>query len=334
MTTRHAGRGARWRGRAGWAVLAVGLALAGCGAPGPPPQPPRPAPPAPSIVPTPPAPVSPLTGRPADLGLSVVAVKVDNVGASWPHTGLAAADVVYVEPIEGGYTRLVAVYQSQTPEVVGPVRSARRTDLDLLAGYGRPTLAFSGAAPQIARLISGSGLVNGSEPARPGAYFRSGGRPAPHNVFVRPRRLPKGSPPRDIGFRFGPVPGEGRPAARNTARYGRATVRADWLPAERRWGLAIDGQPLVGAGGARPSAATVVWQRTRVRPTGVRDGAGNASPFAETVGSGPVTVLRDGMAFDGTWTRPSREAPTSFTGRSGGPLHFAPGPVWVLLLPR
>ena len=79
----------------------------------------------------------------------VLMVKIDNIGPARPATGLGSADVIYVEPMEGGLTRIAAVFSEHIPSVVGPVRSARQTDYDLLAQYGKPTFAYSGAVPQI-----------------------------------------------------------------------------------------------------------------------------------------------------------------------------------------
>jgi Protein of unknown function (DUF3048) C-terminal domain len=70
-----------------------------------------------------------------------------------------------------------------------------------------------------------------------------------------------------------------------------------------------------------------------VHDAGVRDAAGSPSPFVATVGSGAAVVLRDGLAFTGSWSRPTPDAITTFTLPDGSPLSFAPGPVWVVLVP-
>jgi len=297
-----------------------------------------PAPVAPSLKaePTPaplPPPRSPFTGLPTDLAAPVLAVKIDNVAPARPQTGTTAADLVYVEPVEGGLTRLLAVFQSRIPPVAGPVRSARETDLQLLAGLGAPALAFSGEAPELRPLLATAPVVDASASAMPAAYYRERDRPPPHNVYTRTAALSAGGPPRDIGFQFGALPAGGRATANITARFPSVSISAEWVAAERRWVFGVDGAPLLAAEGGRPGAATVVLQQVVVRDTAIRDAAGAPSPFAESVGAGPAVVLRDGQAFDGTWSRPSPDAPTTFTRPDGAPLTFAPGPVWVLLLP-
>lgn len=281
-----------------------------------------------------PPPVSPFTGLPTDLGAPVLGVKIDNAAAARPQSGLALADVVYVEPVEGGLSRLLAVYQSQIPSVVGPVRSTRASDLELLANVGRPALAFSGAAPAVGALVARAPVLDVSALARPSDYYRDRRRPMPHNLYGDAKALRQGgTPPRDIGFRFGPVPPGGRPVEGTEVRYSATTIGVQWVPSEARWVISMDGAPLTSAAGPRPSAATVVLQRVPVRNTTIRDAAGSPSPFAATVGAGAAVVLRDGLAFTGSWSRPAPDAITTFTLPDGSSLTFAPGPVWVVLVP-
>jgi hypothetical protein len=296
---------------------------------------PRPVPssPPPSPVPSPP-PLSPFTGLPTDLGAPVLGVKIDNAAVARPQTGLAQADLVYIEPVEGGLSRLLAVYQSQVPAVVGPVRSTRASDLEVLANFGRPALAFSGAASQVGALVAHAPVLDVSALARPGDYYRDWRRPMPHNLYGEAKALRQGgTPPRDIGFRFGPTPPGGRPVSEIEARYPATVIGIQWVPADARWVISMDGAPLTATSGPRPTVATVVLQRVRMRATAVRDAAGSRSPFAATVGAGDAVVLRDGLAFAGSWSRPTPEAITVFTRPDGSPLTFAPGPVWVVLVP-
>ena len=287
----------------------------------------------PAPPPSPP-PVSPFTGLPTDLGAPVLGVKVDNASVARPQRGLEQADLVYVEPVEGGLSRLLAVYQSQVPPVVGPVRSTRASDVELLANFGRPALAFSGAAPSVSALVAGAPVLDVSALARPGDYRRDRRRQMPHNLYGDANLLRQGgAAPRDIGFRFGPTPSGGRPVETTGVNYSATAIGVQWLPAEGRWVISMDGAPLTSASGPRPSAATVVLQRVAIRDAGVRDTAGSPSPFAATVGTGDAIVLRDGLAFNGSWSRPTPEAITTFTLPDGSPLTFAPGPVWVVLVP-
>ena len=82
--------------------------------------------------------VSPLTGEPVKALGRVIVAKIDNIVDARPPTNLTSADIVYLLPVEGGLSRIFAVYSSRIPAVIGPVRSARQDDLELLAQFGRP----------------------------------------------------------------------------------------------------------------------------------------------------------------------------------------------------
>ncbi|SFB19979.1 Protein of unknown function [Amycolatopsis marina] len=266
----------------------------------------------------------------------VLAVKLDNVPAARPQTGLSAADTVYVEPVEGRATRLVALYTGKLPAVVGPVRSARETDVQLLAQYGKPVLAYSGSAPELNALLRNAALVRAPAEDLPGAYFRDGGRRMPHNLFVRPDRLPKaekyrGHPP----LLHGRAPPGGVADSRHRVDFGGATYDFTWSGERRRWMVSMGGSPLVSTESGRIGAATVVVQRVDVHAgREIVDVRGNLSPVAVTVGSGQATVLRDGKRFEGTWSRASAAEPTRFAARDGSDLPLAEGPAWILLAPK
>jgi len=275
------------------------------------------------------APIAPTT-------VPVIAVKIDNVAAARPQTGLGAAAVVYVEPVEGGLTRLVAIYAGKPPALAGPVRSARRTDIDLLAQWGTPVLAYSGAAPQLLPALRSANLVDASPAEAANAYQRDPDRPAPHNLYVRPNELPGGAKaPAQPPLQFGAAPAGGRPAASKEVAFTAARYTFTWSTGPRRWLVSLDGTPLTSTGSGRVTAATVVVQRVGLS-TGepIEDAHGNVSPVAVTVGTGAAEVLRDGKDFTCTWTRPDPASPTRFHTADGADLRLADGPVWVLLVPE
>ena len=281
---------------------------------------------------------SPLTGLPAPAGTPVLAVKVDNSPAGRPWTGVEDADVVYVEPVEGGTTRLLAVFSSQLPASVGPVRSARESDVTVLAAYGRPALAFSGSAPELDATLAGASLVALTPQSAGDAFRRDRDRRAPVNLYADPAALLRAaggaSPARDVGFRFGPVPAGGEVVRHRDVAFGSAVVGLTWDAVRGRFLVEPGGDPAVPATGGDPiGAATVLVQRVTTRPSAIRDAAGAASPYAVTTGSGEAEVLRDGRAFPARWSRASPTDPTVVLGPGSVPVPFAPGPVWVLLAP-
>jgi hypothetical protein len=270
---------------------------------------------------------------PSAAGPSALAVKLDNASAARPHTGVDAADVVYVEQVEGGLSRLMAVYATRVPEAVGPVRSARESDLELLRQFHRPTLVFSGAQKKLLPLIDEAPLRAVTPSDAPDAFYRGGDRAAPHNLYLRPGRIVNEDPGRaalTTGFRYGSAPAGGTPAASRTVRYPAARFTFTWSDARDRWLVGMDGSPATSAGGERMTAATVVVQYVRIRESGFRDFLGNNSPYTETVGSGKATVLRDGRAWEVDWKRAKATDGTAFTTGDGSPVNFARGQVWVV----
>ncbi|MGW5517864.1 DUF3048 domain-containing protein [Nocardia africana] len=272
---------------------------------------------------------------PSRVGAPVLVVKVDNSPEARPPVGLGAADMVYVEPVEGGLSRVAAVFSTNKPPVVGPVRSARETDLTLFAQFGNPTLASSGSAPELIPAIDGSSLQNASADRQPAAYFRDYSRDAPHNMFVRPDQLPVGGgwPPASQ-LHFGPAPGGGRPTQHEEARYPGAVIGFDWSPSDDGWLVSMDGAAYSDADTGRLTASTVVLQSVPVRNSAISDVAGSVSPLAQTTGSGQALVLRDGQEFPAEWSRPSPEAGTTYTTPTGAVIPFAPGQVWTVLVPE
>ncbi|MBT2439119.1 DUF3048 domain-containing protein [Streptomyces sp. ISL-36] len=316
------------------AVMTAGLY--GCSDAGTPEPTPTPATTTPRPESRPPS-RSPFTGLPARPA-PVLAVKIDNVGPARPHTGLGAADLVYVEQVEGGQTRLLAICSSRLPERIGPVRSARESDIELLRQFGRPALAYSGSHSGLKPLLKAAPLYALPPEDAPGAYVRDRGRSAPHNLYLLPARVlaaaPKAEQAKDIGFRFGPAPEGGTPVNERTVRFPAARYTFTWNGAEKGWRVAMDGRPAVTTDGGPVTATTVVVQYVDIRPSKFSDFLGSVSPYTETVGKGTALVLRDGRGHEARWSRPAAEAGTAFTTPAGEPLNFAPGRTWIVLAPR
>jgi hypothetical protein len=336
---RHAWhRTARGRAAVGLGAAVLGAALAGCsgshdGGPG--------AAPPPSAHGTAssgtPAPTThPFNGGTAGLHNPVLAVKIENTKPALPQSGVPAADIVYVEQVEGGETRLMAVYSSKLPKRVGPVRSARISDLHILPQFGHPAFAFSGVQSKMKKYIRKAPVYDISQENSGSAYVRSGARPIPYNLYADPKSLlkqaPKASEPRDIGFRFGPAPDGGRPTASFTAKWPATTMGFTWSAKQRRWLASWGGKPDTAAEGGRLGGATIVVQYAKTTRSKFHDFLGSYTPLIQTTGTGRAVVLRDGKSYDAKWSRPSETSGTTYTTAGGKPMTFARGQVWVVLL--
>jgi hypothetical protein len=306
----------------------------------PAPTPTRP-PAKPKTRPAPPA-VNPLTGLRGVPTRPVVAVKIDDTASGRPQIGLEAADVVYVEQVEAGVTRLVAVFASRHPGTVGPVRSVRNNDPELLGAYRRPVLAYSGGAAGPVRRLHRSPVVDAGPGARGAAYRRLTTRRAPYNLVVDTARLARelrgrASTPVDVGFEWAgtdPRLARARPVSRIEVLVGRTRVRFAWEARGRRWLLLdADGTPRRTAAGKAIATPNVVVpvSRARLDRTNV-DVLGNPSVYTSTVGTGKLLVFRDGRVLTGTWQRRHVSYGTRYLDASGKrELTLRPGGAWVLL---
>jgi hypothetical protein len=281
----------------------------------------------------------PFTGKPADRLRPVLAVKIENTAAGKPQMGLKSADIVYVTQVEAGLTRLIAVFSSKIPAKIGPVRSARISDLHLAPMFGKPAFAYSGAQTKMLPFIAEASLYDVSDSRVPGAYNREPGRYAPYNLFASPRKLlkaaPRASKAKDIGFTFGDPPAEGGVDRKSyTVRWPAARFTFRWSEAKQQWLIWQDGKKDMAAEGGQLSASTVVVQYTKTERSEFHDKNQSYTPLVHTVGKGTAIVLRDGKAYKARWERESEEGGTTFTTMDGEPMNFAPGQVWVALASR
>lgn len=286
----------------------------------------------------------PLTGVPVEVlpELPALLVKVSNSPEARPQTGLAEADVVFEELTEGGTTRYIAVLHSRLPEVIGPVRSARPVDVQVMSGFSRPGFAYSGARAEVRELLARAPAATITEGA-PG-FFRDGGRyashpVAPHNLFLRVEdaleavRARGAQPLIDIGWSFDEQPSDlGTDADDGDDGI---SVRIEMSAASTTtWEYDVtaglyrrqqNGAPTEVTGTARIGAANVVV-------LDVRHYVG-ASGYPETdvLGSGPGLVLRDGQRHEVTWSKTGETTPLSLLARDGTPFALKPGSTWIHL---
>jgi hypothetical protein len=296
-----------------------------------------------TLRPEPPAPTvqrhtqltDPFTGEPVATLKPVLAVKIDNIVYARPQTGLQSADLVYVIPVEGGLTRFLAVFSADVPKTVGPVRSARESDLYILRQFGKPAFAWSGATPHLVPFIERADIVD-LYANLVGGYYRSGARVAPYNLYASTRVLlseaPHASKARDIGFRFGTLPAGGKATASYTVKYPAASCAFRWSAPHHRWLVWIDGARAGATEGGQLGPRTVIIQYTAIRTSRFLE-YGGRPPIAESVGHGKAVILRDGKAFTVRWSRTSLAVGTTYTLPDGKRMLFARGQVWDVFAP-
>jgi hypothetical protein len=280
---------------------------------------------------------SPFSGLPGGEGKPVLAIKIDNTRAAQPHTGLQAADLVYVQEVEWDLTRLLAIYNSTIPDVIGPVRSARISDMDILASFGPVAFSNSGAQSKLRRVIAEANLYDVSAEKVYAAFRDDPGRPSPVNHMADAAALLAAAPDaelaRDIGFVFSTEPPSGgTPVTSVTTTWPSSEVSFTWDAAAGDFVVGLNGQESRSSEGGPQRAATVVIQSVEQTDSGYGDRYGGRTPFIQTVGSGAAIVLRDGRMWSVTWERPSLEEGTRFLLPDGSPMPFAIGQEWIVLL--
>ncbi|MFN8018580.1 MAG: DUF3048 domain-containing protein [Acidimicrobiales bacterium] len=293
-------------------------------------------------------PVAPLTGlRVKDgalLARPVLAVKVDNLDTpretAVPQTGLIRADVVYEEVVEGNITRLVGVFHSQQPETVGPVRSARTTDVILLPQFGKVLLAWSGGNEGVTAAVHASpSIIDVGANAMPGSFHRDNSRRAPHNLYVDGnslwQRAPAGTPAPHQMFFFRKSgqssPNPSRKAAGVDLTWGgggaSSPVSWRWDQKARLYVRSQNGRIHKDSSGTPLTAKNVVVQVTEYgqSPADLR------SPEAHTVGSGELYVFTNGRVVHGTWSRGNQDQYPTLLDDQGKVILLSPGQTWIEL---
>ncbi len=283
-------------------------------------------------------PVSPYTGRPTERASAerpALVVKVDNHPRARPQTGLDEADIVFDLRAEG-ITRFAAVFQSIVPEPVGPVRSSRTSDFDLLRGLDNPLYASSGANDYVAAGLRELPIVELTNRTR-SEYFRDFDRPAPHNLYVNGGDLyalaPTDLPVPEPWFTYR-RPDEAMPPTATTAAgpvsiafTGSPLVTHEWDAAIGGWRRTQDGAPHLTVDGDQLAPENVVILVTDYGTSP----ADPISPEVRSTGSGELVVLTDGHVILGTWERPTAEDKPTLTDVAGDPITLTPGRTWVLM---
>lgn len=282
-------------------------------------------------------PFAPLTGLPVEEELTrpAVVIKIDNHPNARPQWGINNADIVYEEVVEGNITRFAAVFHSVDASPVGPVRSARTSDFDLLTDKNTPLFANSGGNPTVLSMLRSVDAVNVNVNALPNLYYRERSRRAPHNLMTSTADLISakgsdgGTPPPMFQYR---LDGESLPESAVEISgvdiaYGGHNVSYDWDPELGGWARTQNGTPHTDVDGVRVAPPNVVVQIISYG----RSPADASSPEAILIGEGDAMILTDGHLIEARWSRPTKSDVAQFTTLDGQPVELTPGRTWVAL---
>jgi len=280
----------------------------------------------------------PLTGEPiADASnRPALLLKVEGSVMARPQAGLEDADHVYEVVVEGGITRFVAVYDSQIPDVVLPIRSARGSDIGIVEPYGG-VFGFSGANALALQRIRDSGIQSLTFDAGNAGFRRVADRRAPHNVAGDTSvLLGQANATRAI-----PVPGNqrfaadaaassmagGQPVSRLSARMSNIqTTNWDWNAATGVFLRSDGASPSMTVAGTQMSADNVVLLSVEMTTV-------EGLPEVVLTGTGNAVYAADGRYIEGTWAKGGDALPFRFLDSTGAEVQFAPGTTWFQLVP-
>ena len=272
----------------------------------------------------------------------IIIVKIDDTNQARPQTGIEDADVVYIEQVEGGATRIAVLYSAKYPEIVGPVRSARISDMEIFAQYGKFGFAYSGAQRKLISVIEAANLFNMSaerfgyyEP-----YFRDESRYAPVNLYLHPNILLEKAHAKDIyfekatksGWVFGPTAKNGRKVLGVDFSWPAVKYGADWDKVSKKWLIRQNGEPKMAKSGSQLAADTLVLQLVAITDSEYGDKNGGVTPHVESIGTGNALIFRNGKVFDAIWSRPTATDTTTWKDAAGVDIPFATGQTWIALV--
>ena len=291
----------------------------------------------PEPEPEPVGPLWPLTGLPAgdgDIDRPVLVMKIDNHPRARPQTGLDQADIVFDVRAEV-VTRFAAVFHTNIPNPVGPVRSSRTSDFDLLRGFDTPLYGSSGGNNYVASGLRSLPIVSLTNLTRQ-EYFRGAGS-APHNLYVNADDLyalaPDDLPSPGAWFEYraeGEELAAGATPVTETVTVdftGSSIVTHTWDSSLVGWVRTQDGAPHLTVDGVQLAPENVVVMVTDYSTSP----ADAVSPEVRSTGSGPVFVLTDGHLIEGTWDRPDAAEPPTLATAAGEVIRLTPGRTWVLM---
>jgi hypothetical protein len=277
-----------------------------------------------------------------DLNRPAIAVKIENTSAARPQTNLEHADVVYEEYVEYGISRLIAVYHSDFPDTVGPIRSLRPMDKNIVGSYEGP-LVFSGAQSRFIDDAARSGQKLLAQDTGASGFFRVNTKPAPHNLHGRMADflaqsggLTAPDPQWAFAFpaEFATAQVEGKEAARvNINMSSQAQPRWRWDAGKSLWMRSERDSPHKTVSGTQLSATNLIMLWVDVKYTS--GSARGSVPETLIIGDGKKGFVASGNKFiEITWSKASRTAPVEMTTLDGDPLELMPGQTWVTLVPE
>lgn len=281
-----------------------------------------------------------LTGLPGANG-KVLAVKIDDTMEAHPQIGIEAADLVYVEQVESGLTRLLALYTSEYPEFIGPIRSARISDIDLLAPFGKVAFAYSGSQTKMRPVLAAANLnILSAERNPPSIFARDESRVAPVNMILYIEKLFQQATNKlkmslislsSSPWEFGKLSEQAVDVSSAKVKWPNAKYEVIWNIQSNCWNIIQNGEIEVTTSGSNLCIQNAIIQKVKIEPSIYGDKFGGVTPISQTVGSGTAVLLRDGKYLNLKWQREEATQFTKWFDEEGKRIKITPGKTWVFL---
>lgn len=279
-------------------------------------------------------PVNPLLGTPlvdpAVATRPAMVVKIDNHPSARPQAGINQADIIFEENVEK-LTRYAAVFHSEGSDPVGPIRSGRFQDINLVGSLNKPLFVWSGGNRQVSSAIGKSDLVDLSylKVNKEGGFTRNDEYRAPHNLFAETTKLwtlaPAGSSAPSTQFAYRTVSDANASTSKEAlglkVSMDGVKVQWDWDAAAKEWVKTQDGTIVVDPADVALSVPNVIVLEVEYTNT--------YSPISKTLGSGKAYVFTNGVVYEGTWSRTDRLKPFELKDSAGGVIKLTPGQTFV-----
>ena len=270
-----------------------------------------------------------------------LSIKIENSPAARPQLGLNSADLVYETITEGGITRFNTIFHSKLPKTVGPVRSARLSDMWVVPQYDG-LFFFSGASSSVTRAVRQYKLPDLSQDVGVSyPYWRATDRYAPHNLMLDTGKAYEEAKKRKFRltadvtpFQFDRRSSAATPTiTKIVVPFSQAnTVRWRYDPKKqvyRRWNNGAIHRDRATGNQVTADNVVVMWVKYKQAN---RDMVGSVTYDVTLGGKGRATVFRNGQRYDGTW-KADRDSPPRFTDKNGKPIRLSEGRTWFQVIP-
>ena len=278
--------------------------------------------------------VDPLTGLPnqdaSTLDRPAMVVKIDNHPSARPQLGINQADIIFEENVEK-LTRYAAVFHSQGSDPVGPIRSGRFQDINLLGSLNKPLFVWSGGNEKVSAAIKESDLVDLSYTVanKDGGFARDSDRSAPHNLIAETTKLwtlaPEGSSGPQQQFAYRSASDANASTSKDVAgvkvSMDGVKVQWDWDKTTKEFLRIQDGTAVVDPDDVQLAVPNVVVLEVEY--------SNNYSPTSKTLGGGKAYVFTNGVVYEGTWSRETRLVPFTLKDSAGAEIKLTPGQTFV-----